>query len=225
MQIDDAIDQISEIHHHLARTEVYRGYRALPIAATGVLALAGGFAQPAILGAVDPAEFGGAFVLYWSSLAVACVALASTGIIARYRRDCARGRRHARLVIAQFVPSLAAGAIATVAASVWLHELRAGLPGVWSILFALGVFSSRPYLPQATGWVGLFYFAAGVALLWASSQFGPAGPLSLSPWAMGWTFGFGQLAAAAVLYWKVERPQPQARDGFRAVESKAETSR
>jgi hypothetical protein len=74
------------------------------------------------------------------------------------------------------------------------------LPGLWAICFGIGTFASRPYLPRASGWVALFYYAAGMALLWIAR-----GPEPLRAWWVGATFGTGQLLAAIVLYWNLER--------------------
>ena len=48
--------------------------------------------------------------------------------------------------------------------------------------------------------MALFYYAAGIALLWRAS-----GPQSLNGWWVGATFGIGQLLSALVLYWNLER--------------------
>ena len=74
------------------------------------------------------------------------------------------------------------------------------LPGLWAICFGIGIFASRPYLPRASGWVALFYYAAGVALLWRAN-----GTTPLHAWWVGGTFGIGQLLAAFVLFWNLER--------------------
>ena len=74
------------------------------------------------------------------------------------------------------------------------------LPGLWAIGFGVGTFASRPYLPRASGWVALFYYAAGFLLLWIAQ-----GPESVSGWWVGGTFGAGQLLAAVVLWWNLER--------------------
>ena len=73
------------------------------------------------------------------------------------------------------------------------------LPGLWAMLFGVAAFGARPYLPRATGWVALYYMTAGAWLLWH------AGGAPPSAWAVGGTFGAGQLASAAVLYWNLER--------------------
>jgi hypothetical protein len=62
------------------------------------------------------------------------------------------------------------------------------------MLFGLGILASRRQLPRATFWVGAYYLLAGCfCLAWANGEF------ALSPWALGVTFGVGQLLSAAVL--------------------------
>ena len=78
------------------------------------------------------------------------------------------------------------------------------LPGLWAILFSLGVFASFRLLPRPTYWVGVYYLMAGACCLaWAQ------GEAAFSPWAMGLTFGIGQFLAAAILYWNLERDHEQ----------------
>ena len=36
------------------------------------------------------------------------------------------------------------------------------LPGLWSILFSLGIFASYRLLPRETFWLAVYYLAAGV---------------------------------------------------------------
>jgi hypothetical protein len=48
--------------------------------------------------------------------------------------------------------------------------------------------------------VALYYYAAGFLLLWRAQV-----PGSLGGWAIGGTFGTGQLLAAVVLWWQLER--------------------
>ena len=49
--------------------------------------------------------------------------------------------------------------------------------------------------------MALFYLAAGAVLFLCAAD-----GSSLSPWGMGAAFGVGQLLAAVVLYWNLERP-------------------
>ena len=100
----------------------------------------------------------------------------------------------------QFVPCLVAGGLLTATLAVASPESLWLLPGLWQILFSLGIFASCRLLPRATFWVAVFYLASGIAsLLFAR------GDAALSPWAMGVPFGLGQFLAAGVLYWTLER--------------------
>ena len=206
MQINDAISQISEIHDHLTRSEVYRGYRSVPMGLSGGMACGGAILQESILSSTALAAGGGAstyylhYVLFWLSIAALSAIMAGSGIVVQYLREPAHARRQARKVIGQFLPCLAAGTLVTYPVVHLDPQWVPLLPGLWSTLFGLGIFASRPYLPRAIGWVGLFYLSAGALLLWLARD-----ASSLSPWAMGWTFGVGQFAAALVLYWKIER--------------------
>jgi hypothetical protein len=79
------------------------------------------------------------------------------------------------------------------------------LPGLWQVLFGLGIFASWRFLPHAVIWVAVFYLATG---LWCLAQ--AQGQAALSPWAMALPFGVGQLVTAGVLYWALERAHEQA---------------
>ena len=60
MELRDALTQISQIRQQVAQTEVFRGYRALPVAFSGILAMATAGFQAVWL--PDPAQnIGGVF--------------------------------------------------------------------------------------------------------------------------------------------------------------------
>jgi hypothetical protein len=115
-------------------------------------------------------------------------------------RDDAFGRRKTLKVVGQLLPCFAAGLIVTGGLLYLANDYIPLLPGLWAILYSLGIFASRPYLPRAIGWVGLFYLLCGSGLLVLAK-----GGLSLQPWGLGLTFGIGQLGAALVLYGNKER--------------------
>jgi hypothetical protein len=73
------------------------------------------------------------------------------------------------------------------------------LPGLWAVVFSLGIFASCRFLPKQMFGVGAWYLAAGLVCLLVA-----AGHHALSPWAMGVPFGIGQLLVAAVLYFGFE---------------------
>jgi hypothetical protein len=190
MRVTEALAQIEAIHGHLARWEVYRGFRAGAVALEGVVALAAAWAQPRLVAAGDAAGF----VAYWSLVALACGLIGAGAALRAYRATADEHlRRQTRHVAAQLPPCVAAGAVMTPcllrgAAAAWL-------PGLWATLFGLGLVAARPYLPRLVGAVALFYLAAGGLLLAHAAD-----ASTLSGWQVGLPFGFGHLLAALVLY-------------------------
>jgi len=199
MDVPRALDQIAAIHEQIAKGEVYRGYRSLPVAASGLIGFLAAWLQPAAVGRADPTGF----VLYWAAVAVAAALVGSSEIIYAYSvEDSASARRQTRRVVGQFLPSVAGGALITICFTRLGGALVPLLPGIWAFCFGLGTFASRPYLPRASGWVALFYYAAGFLLLWTAHGAEP-----LSGWWVGGTFGTGQMLGALVLWWNLERKQ------------------
>jgi hypothetical protein len=206
MDVPRALAQIEAIHEQIAKGEVYRGYRSIPVAASGVIGLVAAWFQPAQLSHTDPIGF----VLYWTAVAACAALVGSSEIVRNYViHDDKRARRKTQCVVGQLLPSLLGGAIVTVSFVRLSAALVPLLPGIWAICFGIGVFASRPYLPRAAGHVALFYYAAGVVLLWIAR-----GPEPLAGWWVGGTFGLGQMLAALVLYWNLERPsrEPERAD-------------
>ena len=197
MDLSRALGQVADIHQQIAKGEIYRGYRSLPVAASGLIGLVAAWAQGRAVGPSDPIGF----VVYWTTIAACAALVGASEIIYNYVvHDDRASRRQTTRVLGQFLPSIVAGAAVTVS----LVHLSAAnvpvLPGLWAICFGMGIFASRPYLPRASGWVALFYYAAGVALLWVAR-----GPDPVPAWWVGGTFCAGQLMAALVLYWNLER--------------------
>lgn len=181
----------------MAKGEVYRGYRSLPVAMSGLIGLMAAWLQPASLGAADPIGY----LVYWAAIASAAALVGSGEIVYNYFvKEDTTGQRLTRSVVGQFLPSLVGGAAMTVCFARLDPALVPLLPGLWAICFGIGIFACRPYLPRASGWVALFYYAAGFGLLWIAR-----GPEPITGWWVGGTFGLGQLLAAAVLWWNLER--------------------
>jgi hypothetical protein len=199
MELHEALTQIAEIRQQVARTEVFRGYRALPVAFSGVLAFLAAGIQA--LWIPDPLQNISAYLALW--VGAALVSMLATGVemILHYRLPTSAFNRAKTLqAVGQFLPSIVAGGLLMVVLTSHAPESLWMLPGLWAMLFGLGIFASYRQLPRATFWLAVYYLAAGcVCLAWAK------GDQALSPWAMGIPFGVGQLLSAAVLYWSLER--------------------
>ena len=197
--VSRALAQIAAIHDQLAKAEIYRGWRSLPVACSGLIGLGAAAWQSAFMRPLEPL----AFAVYWMAVAIAALFVGCAEIVWHYVRHAGETeRRRSRRVIAQFLPALLAGVIVSAALVRLSPALVVLLPGFWSLLFGVGIFATRPYVLSASVWVALYYWAAGLALLWVAG-----GVDTLSPWSVGGTFGIGQLIAAALLYWNLERRQ------------------
>ena len=198
MELPQALAQIAEIRAQAAKADVYRGYRPVPVALSGLIGLVAAWVQPAGLGS-DPVGF----VVYWVTVAVCAGFVGVSEIVYNYLvHDEAMARRRTRLVVGQLMPSVVGGALVTATLVHQGGALVPLLPGLWALSFGLGIFASRPYMVRASGWVALYFYAAGAVLLWTAH-----GPDTLSAWAVGGTFGVGQLLAAAVLYWSLAQEE------------------
>ncbi len=197
MDFPRALTQIDEIHQQIAKGEIYRGYRSVPVAASGLVGIAASVAQPIVQPVSDPF----AFVQFWTAVAAVAGLVGTSEIAYNYIvHDDASGRRRTRRVLGQFLPSVVGAAVLTASFVNVGPSLVSLLPGVWAVCFGIGTFSSRPYLPRTSVLVACFYIAAGSLLLWTLDLAAP-----LNGWQVGGTFGAGQLLAAGILYWEFER--------------------
>ena len=85
MDLHEALSQISEIRYQMARTELFRGYRAAPVAMSGVLALLAAVAQQVWI--TDPSHNLTAYLVLWIGAAIVSAAVSGTAIAARRRTD------------------------------------------------------------------------------------------------------------------------------------------
>jgi len=105
-----------------------------------------------------------------------------------------------RLAVEQFLPCVLVGGLLTICVYRSAPDVAWMLPGLWSLLFGLGVFASSRLLPGLVAWVGLYYVVSGcVCLYWGQEE------NFLAPWKMALCCGVGQLLFAVILYWTLER--------------------
>ena len=199
MELREALCQITEIRRQMARSEVFRGYRSLTVACSGVLGLLGAACQPHFV--ASPESELGRYLTLWIGVAAACVIVAAGEMWWRVRNTgSALARQMTQLALGQFLPSLVIGALLTLCIYRSAWQVAWMLPGLWSLVFSLGVFASYRLLPRQFFWIGSYYALCGIGcLLWGQ------GAGALSPWQMGISFGGGQLMSAAILYWTLER--------------------
>lgn len=192
-ELHRAIGDISSIRRQVARTTEFRGYGPATLAATGFTATLAAMAQAKWL--PDPAGHIAVYLAIWISTAVISAALIGTEMFTRTRRiHSGLADEMIRLAVEQFLPAAAAGALSMfvlvrfVPAAIWM------LPGVWQLIFSLGVFSSCRFLPRPMLAAGVWYMLTGLVCI------ALGGSRALSPWAMGIPYGAGQLLVAGILF-------------------------
>jgi hypothetical protein len=196
MELRDALSQISEIRTRMERAQVFRGYRSVTTAFSGLVAVGAGILQPVVVS--EPATHLTRFLSHWIGAAGLSLIVVAAEMIFRGRR---RGQGTLTLrAVEHFVPALIAGGLLTYVIAAHAPDAAWMLPGLWMIVFALGVFASCRVLPRGAFFVAGMYLLAGLAAIVLSRK-----GWAFSPWLMAIPFGAGQVAMAGLLYWSLER--------------------
>lgn len=196
--VREALSEIRSIRGHMARYVEFRGYGPITLASTGVLALI--LASLQKVWAVNLEREPERFLAMWIGAAAFSLTVIGIETFARARRFhsvLAMEMLHA--AVEQFLPAIVAGILLTVVLARVAPQSLWMLPGLWQMVFSLGVFASCRFLPTGTFWVGVWYLATGMACL----AIGP--DIHASPWEMGIPFGVGHLLVAGVLLFGYRR--------------------
>jgi hypothetical protein len=196
-ELHKALGEISSIRRQMARSTEFRGYGPATLAATGFLAILAAGAQAIWL--PDPANHVPIYLGIWISTAIVSAALIVVQMVTRtHRMHSGMADAMIRMAVEQFLPSAAAGALLTLVllrsapSALWM------LPGLWQIIFSLGVFSSCRFLPRQIAVAGLWYLLTGLACI------ALADTRALSPLSMGTSFGIGQLLVSGILFFTAQ---------------------
>ena len=192
--LDRALEDITAIRTQMARGTAFLGYGPATVAATGLLALLAGGAQALWL--PDPAVDVFGYIALWAATAALSIVLVAIEMVARTRR-IHRGLADEMILAAveAFMPAGVAGALLTLVIYRFAPQSASMLPGLWQILFSLGVFASCRSLPAPIFAAAVWYLAAGLGNLAFAG-----GDHPYAPWTMAVPFGAGQVFIAVVLY-------------------------
>jgi len=192
--LERALADITAIRSQMARGSEFRGYGPMTVAAMGLLAIVAAAVQAAWL--PDPAADPVHYVALWVATATLSVLLIGIEMVARTRRiHSALADEMIRAATEQFMPAGVAGLLLTVVLLQFAPESLWMLPGLWQLVFSLGIFASCRSLPRPMFAAAVWYLVASLAsLAWAN------GAHAFSPFAMAVPFGIGQLYMAVVLY-------------------------
>ena len=200
--LNKALGDISSIRRQMARSTEFRGYGPATLAGTGVLAVSAAGVQAVWL--PDPANHISAYLSIWIWTAVLSAASIGLQMYTRTRRiHSGMADEMIRMAVEQFLPSVGAGALITIVLVRYVPAALWMLPGIWQVIFSLGVFSSCRFLPRPVAAAGAWYLLTGlVCIALADSR-------ALSPWAMGIPYGAGQLLVAGILLFSTKEGQDE----------------
>ncbi|HMD32129.1 MAG TPA: hypothetical protein VKG84_09470 [Candidatus Acidoferrales bacterium] len=193
-ELNQALTEIATIRGQMARAVEFRGYGPATLVGTAALAGVTGVAQA--LWVPHPLETPGLYASLWSMAAAAAAGMIAVETIARTRR-IHRGLADdmIRAALEQFLPAALAGLLLTIVL-LRVAPADAGLlPGLWQIVFSLGVFATCRILPRATLAVAGWYLFTGLVCV-----AGARGGYALSPWMMTVPYAVGQTLTAAILW-------------------------
>jgi hypothetical protein len=187
-----AIGDISSIRRQMARSTEFRGYGPATLAGTAAFAVIAAGLQSFWVSA--PAYHIAAYLSIWIWTAFLSAGLIAAQMHTRTRRiHSGLADEMIRMAVEQFLPSAVAGFFLTIVLVRFVPSAQWMLPGLWQIIFSLGVFSSCRFLPRPMLAAGAWYLLTGLMCITLG------GARALSPWAMGIPFGAGQLLVAGIL--------------------------
>jgi hypothetical protein len=188
-----ALGDISSIRRQMAHSTQFRGYGPATLAATGVIALLAASWQSMWL--PDPANHVKAYLGLWISTAVLSAALTGVQMYTRTRRmHSGLSDEMIRMAVEQFLPALGTGILITIALVRFVPSVLWMLPGLWQVIFSLGIFSSCRFLPRPMVAAGGWYLITGLVCIALGDS------RALAPWTMGLGYGAGQLLVACILF-------------------------
>jgi hypothetical protein len=197
-----ALGDISSIRKQVATNTEFRGYGPTTLAITGVFAILAAMVQALWL--PDPARHISAYLGIWVVTAVLSAALTGLQMYTRTRRiHSGLSNEMLRMAVEQFLPSVGTGLLVTVVLLRNVPQASWMLPGMWQIIFGLGIFSSCRFLPRPMIVAGAWYLLTGLSCL------AMGGNRALLPWTMGISYGAGQLLVAGILLFRASEAEDE----------------
>ena len=195
--LNKALGDISSIRRQVARSTEFRGYGPATLAATGGIAILAAVAQALWL--PDPVDHIPVYLAIWISTALVSSALIGVQTVTRaHRMHSGMADEMIRMAVEQFLPAAGVGALMTIVLVRFAPSVLWMLPGLWQLIFCLGVFSSCRFLPRPMVAAGVWYLLTGLICITLADT------RALSPWTMGIPFGAGQLLVAGILFFTAQ---------------------
>jgi hypothetical protein len=191
--LDRALVDIRSIRRQVAQTTEFHGYGPATLFATAILAVLAGLAQARWL--TEPAAHPSQYVTLWLTTGIVCAALITTQMLTRANQlHSGMADEMVHMAVAQFLPAAIAGALLPFVMLRVAQNVIWMLPGLWQILFSLGVFASCRSLPRPMLLIGAWFLVTGLCCV----ALGDA--RSLAPIAMAGPYAIGMTLVGAIHY-------------------------
>jgi MFS family permease len=191
--LNQALVEIRSIRRQVAQNTEFHGYGPATLFATAIVAVVAGAAQAHWL--PEPATHPVQYIVLWLTTGIFCAALIATQMLTRADRlHSGMADEMVRMAVAQFLPAAVAGAILPFVLLHITQNVFWMLPGLWQIIFSLGVFASCRCLPRPMLLVGVWFLLTGLACI------GLGDIRSLAPATMSGAYAVGMALVAAIHY-------------------------
>jgi hypothetical protein len=162
--LDKALGDIRRIRRQMAGSTEFRGYGPATLTATAAMAIVAACAQRFWLG--DAAQHIAGYLAIWISCGVVSAALIGMQMYTRtHHVHSGMADEMIRMAVVQFLPAAGAGLLITVVLVGYVPASEWMLPGLWQIVFSLGVFASCRFLPKQIAFAGAWYLLTGLGCL------------------------------------------------------------
>ena len=190
--LDRALGDINTIRRQVANATEFGGYGPATLASTAAFAVLAAVVQQLWL--PDAGNHIAAYLSIWASAALFSAVLTGVQMYTRARRiHSTLSDAMIRMAVEQFLPSIVAGLLLTIVVLGSVPNAAWMLPGIWQVVFSLGIFSSCRFLPKPMVVAGAWYLLTGLTCIAIGNV------QAFSPFAMGIPFGIGQLLIAVIL--------------------------
>jgi hypothetical protein len=191
--LNQALVDIRSIRRQVAQATEFRGYGPLTLSTTAAFALIAGAAQAHWV--PNPLAHPAQYVGLWFTTGILSAAVIVTQMLTRANRfHSSMADEMILMAVKQFSPAAIAGAILPL---VLLHadqKVIWMMPGLWQIVFSLGVFASCRGLPRPMLLVGLWFLLTGLGCLSLGDT------RALTPGAMAYPYAIGMGLVAIIHY-------------------------
>jgi len=182
--LNQALVDIRNIRRQVAHATEFRGYGPLTLSATAGLAVVAGAAQHLLV--PEPAAHATQYVALWLATGILSAALILTQMLTRADRlHSGMADEMIRMAVAQFLPAGIAGLLLPFVLLPITRDVFWMLPGLWQIVFSLGVFASCRCLPRPMLLAGVWFLLTGLACISLGGARALAPAMMSVPYAVG----------------------------------------